>query len=516
MGLEQRLNLRLQQRLVMTPTLQQAIKLLQLSRLELEQAMSQEVEVNPLLELTDEAQRDGDDQAEDGEAPVSDTEGGESLSAAEGAESGEERQPEVLGSPGDAASDDGPATGEPAAFSEVELDSLFANYLHDAQSVASTWDTDEDGGPLANTPGSEAGLFENLCRQLGLRNVDGEATGIAEFVIGNLDLDGYLRVPIADLATQLGVAVHKIEAALAMVQSFDPAGLGARDLRECFLLQIERQITDGADDDWILARRIVAQAFDALLHQNWNRVEAACAVNREELLRVVDILRHLNPHPGALIGPIDNPAVEPDLVVRKEGGVWRVTLNEEGLPRLRVSSRYVAMLQNRNTDTEARGYLRERMRSALWFLRSVEQRHSTITRVGQAIVRRQDEFLEHGVERLKPLVLRDIADDIGMHESTVSRVVANKYIHTPRGVFPLKYFFHSAISHAVDGDISSVVVRERIKALITLEDIGKPLSDARIARQLNRVGIRIARRTVAKYREELHIPSSEQRRKALR
>jgi len=195
---------------------------------------------------------------------------------------------------------------------------------------------------------------------------------------------------------------------------------------------------------------------------------------------------------------------------------WRVGLVDDGLPRLHLSSRYARMLQSRGLDSESRSYLRERMRSALWFLRSVEQRQSTILRVAQAIVRRQSEFLERGVAHLKPLVLRDIADDIGMHESTVSRVVANKYIATPRGVLPLKFFFHSSISSAVEGDISSMAVKERIKELITSEDAGKPLSDARIARQLNRVGVRIARRTVAKYREELGIPSSEQRRRAFR
>jgi RNA polymerase sigma-54 factor len=191
-------------------------------------------------------------------------------------------------------------------------------------------------------------------------------------------------------------------------------------------------------------------------------------------------------------------------------------LVDDGLPRLRISARYLRMLQNRSLEAEAKGYLRERMRSALWFLRSVEQRQRTILKVAQAIVVRQEEFLELGIPHLRPLVLRNIADDIGMHESTVSRVVANKYMATPRGVFPLKFFFHSAISHAVDGDISSVVVKGRIKELIGQEDPERPLSDARVARQLNRLGIRIARRTVAKYREELGLPSSEQRRKALR
>jgi RNA polymerase sigma-54 factor len=208
--------------------------------------------------------------------------------------------------------------------------------------------------------------------------------------------------------------------------------------------------------------------------------------------------------------------IEPDVMVAKVDGQWLVSLNDDGLPRLRLSPRYLRMLKSRTVDRETSGYLRERVRAALWFLRSVDQRQNTIVKVSEAIVRRQQEFFDRGLTHLRPLVLRDIADDIGMHESTVSRVVSNKHMASPRGVFPLKFFFHSAISHAIDGDISSVVVKERIRELIASEESARPLSDARVARQLNRLGIRIARRTVAKYREELAIPSSEQRRKSLR
>jgi RNA polymerase sigma-54 factor len=312
------------------------------------------------------------------------------------------------------------------------------------------------------------------------------------------------------------VSAEKFCEAVATVQRLEPAGIGARSLQECFLLQLERLPLESQAELVDLTRRVVAEAFDDLLHQRWDRLVQRFGVGRERIRNILEVLHRLDPRPGAQLGPNENVAVEPDVVVTRFDDGWRIALNDDGLPRLRISGRYLRMLQNRGLEGDARGYLRERMRSALWFLRSVEQRQSTIARVATAIVRRQEEFLEKGLPHLRPLVLRDIADDIGMHESTVSRVVANKYLATPRGVFPLKFFFHSAISHAVDGDISSVVVKERIRELIEQEDPSRPLSDARVARQLNRLGIRIARRTVAKYREDLGVPSSEQRRRALR
>jgi len=483
MALEQKLQLKLAQKLVMTPTLQQAIKLLQLSRLELEQALTQELQVNPLLEVSEEGA--GDDAA---------------------AGSGDQQANE------EAAGDD-----EAGAFSEVELEALFSNYLHDAPTVAATWEEGEEA-PFDNSPGPQASLFDDLCDQLRLSEVPAKLVSTAEFVIGNIEPDGYLRVGNDELAEQLGVEVEVVEEAVRLVQSLEPPGIAARSLQECFLLQLDRwePADDSEAETLALARRLIAEAFDDLLHQRWDKIRQKLDVSVEEIKQVLEIVRRLEVHPGARLGPSDNQPIEPDVTVYKQRGQWVVSQNDDGMPRLRLSPRYLRMLQSRSLDGEATGFLRERMRAALWFLRSVEQRQSTILKVANAIVRRQEGFLERGIAGLKPLVLRDIADDIGMHESTVSRVVSNKYMATPRGIFPLKFFFHSAISHAVQGDISSVVVKERIRELIEAEDAEKPLSDARIARQLNRLGIRIARRTVAKYREELAIPSSEQRRRALR
>jgi RNA polymerase sigma-54 factor len=516
MALEQKLHLKLAQKLVMTPTLQQAIKLLQLSRLELEQALAQEVQANPLLEMTEEAPADEESAAAE-EAGAAD-EGGAPAETGALAEGGaEDEAPDQ--SVGEAPpAEDAPA-GEVASgsesFGEVELEALFANYLHDAPSVAPAWEETEERS-LENSPARAVSMFDELCSQLHLLDIPDAVATVCEFIIGNLDPDGYLRTPDDELAGQLGVTADEVREAIAIVQRLDPPGIGARSLKECFLLQLDRSAPEADAGLVALTRRVVAESFDDVLHQRWERLVQRLGVPRQAILSVMEVLRRLDPRPGARLGPTDNQTIEPDVAVTRDGDTWRVTLNDDGMPRLRISPRYLRLLQSRALEGDAKGYLRERMRSALWFLRSVEQRQTTIARVASAIVRRQEEFLERGMAHLRPLVLRDIADDIGMHESTVSRVVANKYMATPRGIYPLKFFFHSAISHAVQGDISSVVVKERIKELIDQEDPAHPLSDARVARQLNRLGIRIARRTVAKYREELGIPSSEQRRRVLR
>lgn len=493
MPVNQKPTLKLSTKLLMTPALQQAIKLLQLTRLELEQLLRQELEANPVLELVEEAEVDEQLQGEDLEP------------ATPAVNSGETPGPEP--SSGEA----GEETELGPSLEEVELSALFANDLHDLPPQGEPPLDEDEPDPLANVPGPEPSFFDALSDQLRLLPVPVRLRPLCEFLIGNLDPDGYLRTPLAELAEQVGVPVAAMEEALHWVQQLDPAGVGARDLRECFLLQLQRLPEPGPGAT--LAQAIVQEAFPLLLQQQWEALAERFGVGLEDVREALEILRKLPPHPGAQLGDTGTTAVEPDVVVKKVEGRWVVELVDDNLPQVHLSPRYLRLLRTEGVDRQTQAFVRDRIRQAVWFLRAVEQRHSTILRVAEAIVRRQEAFLEHGLQYLRPMVLRDVADEIGIHESTVSRVVQGKYMATPRGVLPFKFFFHSALSHALAGDVSSVAVKEKIRELILNEDPEKPLADARIARQLNRQGIRIARRTVAKYREEMGIPSSEMRRR---
>lgn len=491
MPVNQKPSLKLSTKLLMTPALQQAIKLLQLTRLELEQALRQELEANPLLELAEEAEVEEQPETAGSEAEAS----GVAEPPAPEQSNGEER--------------DDPEPGP--SIEEVELSALFANDLHDVPERGEPSLDEDEPDPLYNLPNPEPSVFDALADQLRLLPVPPELFPLCEFLIGNLDPDGYLRTPLAELAAQVGASLEAMEQALQWVQKLDPAGVGARDLRECFLLQLQRAPAPGPSEQ--LAMTIVEEAFPLLLQQQWQTLAERFDVSLEDVRQALEVLRKLPAHPGALLGESGNTAVEPDVVVKKVGGQWVVELVDDNLPHVHLSPRYLWLLRAEGVDRQTQAFVRERMKQALWFLRAVEQRHSTILRVAEAIVRRQEAFLEHGLQYLRPMVLRDVADEIGMHESTVSRVVQGKYMATPRGVLPFKFFFHSALSHALAGDVSSVAVKEKIRELILNEDPAKPLADARIARQLNRQGIRIARRTVAKYREEMGIPSSEVRKR---
>lgn len=490
MSVSQKPTLKLAPKLLITPALQQAIKLLQLTRAELEQLLRAELEVNPLLELED---LDQEEQfAQNDKSPTT----GSSAVGGEGDFQGDRVNP----------------LSSTASLEEVDLTALFANDVHDTLPKGfGAWD-EEESDLLSNVPAASPSMTEELLSQLRLLPIPDDLRPIAEFLVGNLEPDGYLRTPLPDLASQLGVEVAKLEEALAWVQKLEPPGIGARDARECFLLQLDRMPAKEPEVH-NLAWKIVAEAFADLLKQDWTGIAERFGVTKEQLRRSVELLGKLPLHPGAALGPIEARAIEADVIVRKVNGKWQVELVDEGLPRVHLSSRYLQLLEKRKDDPEAADFVREKMRQAMWFLRAVEQRHSTVLRVARAIVRRQEEFFEQGLVGLKPMVLKDVADEIGMHESTISRVVQAKYMDTPRGLLPFKFFFHSSLSHALAGEVSSVAVKAKIRELILGEDPAKPLADARIARQLNRQGIRIARRTVAKYREEMGIPSSELRKR---
>lgn len=472
MALEQRLSAKLQQKLVMTPALQLAIKLLQLNRLELEQTIQQEMVENPVLEA-------GEDPAMNMEMDHSEPD--------TPAEEPEER-----------------------LIDNLDVDTFLNNYF-DTQPSTPNMSEESEAPPIEATLSSSPSLVDHLGWQLEMGGHDQNVHELCEAILGNLDPAGYLCASPEEIADMGGWEILEVQRGVAAVQSLDPPGVAAADLRECLWLQLERLELEDT-----LAGTIVRDHMDSLTSHRFKEIGRACGASMDDVAEAVRLIRELNPKPGQSFVDENPHYITPDVYVRKDDGEWVVSLNDDGLPKLRVSRLYRRMLQgNQELGKEASEYLQEKMRSALWLIKSFGQRQQTIRKVSESIVKHQQGFLDHGVTALRPMVLRDVADDIEMHESTVSRVVNGKYMHTPQGVFELKYFFHSGLGHASGSDVSSITVKERLKKLVESEDSRKPLSDAALAKKLKAGGLQIARRTVAKYREELGIPSSKAR-KAIR
>lgn len=507
MALEQKLRLKLAQRLVMTPSLQQAIKLLQLSRLELEETLAQEILENPVLDV-----EENEEIADEfpGSTEAADTEAGETAEASDG----DRPQVDTVTSGGDDA-----LPSEEEAYQDIDVEAFFADYLADHRPEGPSMAAGDPGEsvPLENVLSVSGGLSDHLLWQLHLLDSTPRMNLIAEYIIGNLDEDGFLHGSDEDLAEATGAALDEVEQALAIVRSLDPPGVGARTLQECLATQIDLLMEQCGDDREVAvlerAARVVREHWDDLLHQRWEKLATACDCEVGELKNVVDVIQRLEPKPGRVFQQDRNQYIEPDVHIRKVDDEYTIHLNDDGLPRLRINSRYARMLEGGAIDPQVAGYLREKMRNAVWLMKSIDQRQRTIYKVAKSIVTFQRNFFDHGIEHLKPMVLRQVAEDIGMHESTISRVVSNKYMYTPRGLFPMKYFFHSGVDSARGGNVSSLVVKERIKKVVEAEDPARPLSDSKIMRTLQREGIRLARRTVAKYREELGIPSSDKRKR---
>jgi RNA polymerase sigma-54 factor len=333
---------------------------------------------------------------------------------------------------------------------------------------------------------------------------------IAAFLIGNLDEDGYLRVSREEVNQAYANAVD-VETAMELVRSFDPPGVCAFDMPDCLMLQLKALGIENA-----LIETIILKHWPEFLNRQFAALSKTLNVGISEVQAAVEIIKNLEPKPGRKYSSERTIYVEPDVFVRKIGDEYVIQLSEDGLPKLRISGAYRKLLRGGNgaIGAEAANYLREKMRSAVWLIKSLDQRQRTIYKVADSIVRHQRAFLDHGIEHLRPLVLRVVANDIGMHESTVSRVVSNKYMHTPRGLFPMKYFFHSGIDSSSGDDVSSLSIKNKISRIVQEEDSRRPFSDARIMQRLRAEGIQIARRTVAKYREELRIPSSSQRKQS--
>ncbi|MEA2162839.1 MAG: polymerase sigma-54 factor [Thermoanaerobaculia bacterium] len=480
MALEQKLHLKLSQKLIMTPSLQQAIKLLQLSKLELQEVLNQELLENPLLEESAE-------EAKQEEAEVEAQEKTQTEEEAKAAEPAPEKEKD--------------------SFDEIDYDAYFQDYIEYGYNPRMGEDHEEF--PIENTLTRPPNLTDHLAWQLGMSDVSPTVKDIGAFIIGNIDEDGYLRATNEEIAASGPYDPADVEKAVAAIQSLDPIGVGARDLRECLLLQLEFLEVDNT-----LVESIVRDHWDMFMQRHFVQISKALGIDMKTLEGVVEIIKHLDPKPGRKYSNERAIYVEPDVYIQKVGDDYVIVLNEDGMPKLRINGSYRSMLNSMDSksDGETVNYIKDKIRSAVWLIKSLDQRQRTIYKVAESIVKHQREFLEKGIDFLRPLVLRDVADDIQMHESTVSRVVSNKYMHTPRGLFLMKYFFHSGIDSDTGEDISSLTVKKKIQGFIDGEDPRKPLSDSKIMKILNDEGINIARRTVAKYRDELNIPSSTDRK----
>ena len=497
MALTPKLELRQSQGLVMTPQLQQAIKLLQMSNLELAAYVEAELERNPLLE-----REDGDAVADAApEIEPRDESARDGADAADAFDTGAD----PIDSDFDDSFADRPAPAGGAAGAVGTPDSGWSSVR------AGPGGFDGEGFDLEAMIASETSLWDHLTEQLNIAITDPAERLIGSHLIGLVNEAGYLTADTAQVAEQLGTSEAAVVAVLTRLQAFDPPGICARTVAECLALQLkERNRLDPAmgcllDNLELLARHDLAA------------LQRTCGVDQDDLRDMIAEIRELNPKPGNAFGAVTVQTVIPDVVVRQRAdGGWAIELNNDTLPRVLVDNRYYAEVDAATTREEDRVYLAEALANANWLVRSLDQRARTILKVAREIVRQQDGFLAYGIEHLRPLNLRTVADAIGMHESTVSRVTANKYISTPRGIFELKYFFSSAVGGENGESHSAEAVRHRIKQLIDGESPANVLSDDRIVELLRDAGIEIARRTVAKYREALGIPSSVERRRKAR
>ena len=472
MPLHQKLGLsvRLSQRLILTPSLQQAIKLLPLTTLELAEVLDQEVMENPLLE----------------EEPVEETKTVEEIAQEETAE--RERPDDPL--------------------KEIDIERFFEDYFDNGADRRTRPSEVPEVAPIENTLTESPDLYDHLLWQLRMTEADEATLEIGEAIIQNLDEDGLLRVSLEDVAAMGPWPMEAVETTLALVQALDPPGVAARSLTESLRIQLRVLGLENSPAD-VMVRDHMKQ----LQSHQYPEISRHMGLSADEVSHHLEIIRGLSPRPGAGYSAKRSDYVLPDVFVVKEGEEYKIVLNDDGLPKLRISPTYRRLLDHKEPGSEeTRAYVKDKLRSALWLLKSVDQRQRTIYKVAESIVRHQRAFLDHGISHLRPLVLRDVASDIGMHESTVSRVVANKYMHTPRGVYEMRFFFHSGITSTMGEAISSVTIKDRIRKMIEDEDPSRPLSDSRIADVLGAEGLPLARRTVAKYREELRIAPSNLRK----
>ena len=524
--LQPKLNLKVAQRQVLTPGLMQMVSVLALNKLELKEMIDSEMVENPVLEEIDES------------VPMLDQVAGREEKLERGAE-------EAAAAPKD-------------VFNEIDFGSYFREYLDPGYRTQPEFE-ESDKPSFENFLSQPTTLSDHLAWQLGSLSLDARLRDAAEFVIGNLDEEGYLATSDEELAAAFGqfpesggveenhieeraATLELVRRAIDLVQHLDPAGVGARDLRECLLIQIAAQqhefghlyakqaVEPGEDPhrgfraeaearleerrrSMEVAALIVDRHLPLLQKRDLKALARAIQVSPEDAQNGAELIRTLDPRPGRLYNREQTRLIEPDVVFTKRGGEWVVSMNEEDLPSLRLSQRYRRMLVSENTDKDVKEYVKERFRSALQLMRNIAQRKSTILRTCEVIVRRQRDFLEQGVESLRPMMIKEVAEEIGVHPSTVSRAVANKYAHTPQGVIELRFFFSEGSNGPEGADTSLLVLKRKVRKLIEDEDARHPWTDDQIAAMLRAQGIQLTRRTVAKYREDMNIPSTHQRRR---
>ena len=474
--MKQGLQLRLSQQLAMTPQLQQAIRLLQLSTLELQQELQQALESNPLLEQIDTHE----------EIDTRETQDSETLDTADALE--QKEIPEEL--PLDASWDTIYTAGTPSGTS--------GDYIDDELPVYQ--------GETTQT------LQDYLMWQVELTPFSDTDRAIATSIVDAVDDTGYLTVPLEDILETMGdeeIDIDEVEAVLKRIQRFDPVGVAAKDLRDCLLIQLSQfdKTTPWLEE----ARLIISDHLDLLANHDFRTLMRVTRLKEDVLKEAVNLIQSLDPRPGQSIQTGEPEYVIPDVLVRKHNGHWTVELNSDSIPRLQINQHYASMCNNARNDGDSQ-FIRSNLQDAKWLIKSLESRNDTLLRVSRCIVEQQQAFFEQGEEYMKPMVLADIAQAVEMHESTISRVTTQKYLHSPRGIFELKYFFSSHVNTEGGGEASSTAIRALVKKLIAAENPAKPLSDSKLTSLLSEQGIMVARRTVAKYRESLSIPPSNQRK----
>ena len=498
--LQPRLNIKQTQRQVLTPGLVQMVSVLALNKLELKEMIDGELVENPVLEEIEEASETLEDRyAREGER---------------------ERSAEQTAAEASSKASD--------PFDEVDFGSYFQDYLDPGFRTSSNFE-DYDKPSFEHFLSQPSTLSGHLLWQLGSMPLSAELRSAAELIVGNLNQDGYLSASEEELAGAIeqkdhAEALELIRMAREIVAQLDPAGVGARDLHDCLLRQIRVQVIDaqrsctaGAAPDLLhgvleTAAQIVDQHLALLQKKDMRELVRLCRRSPEHVNEAVELIRRLDPRPGQRFNQTETRLIEPDVAFVKRGDEYVVVMNEDDQPMLRLNGSYRRMLRDKGTEREVREYVKERYKSAIQLLRNIEQRKNTIVRTCESIVRRQEEFLERGVEGLRPMMIKEVAEEIGVHPSTVSRAVANKYAHTAQGVYELRFFFSEGVNGPEGGDLPLPLLKRRVKKLIEEEDPRKPWTDDHLAAELQRQGIQVTRRTVAKYREDMQIPSTHQRR----